>query len=29
VFRVYATWVALFKKPFQPLVADCPYHPAA
>jgi hypothetical protein len=27
VFRVYLAWVVLFKKPFQPLVADCPYYP--
>jgi hypothetical protein len=27
MFRVYAARVALFKKPFQSLVADCPYHP--
>jgi hypothetical protein len=27
VFRVYAAWVALFKKPFQSLVADCLYQP--
>jgi hypothetical protein len=28
MFRVYAARVVLFKKPFQSLVADCPYHPA-
>jgi hypothetical protein len=27
VFRVYATWVVLFKQPLQSLVANCPYHP--
>ena len=26
MFRVYAARVVLFKEPFQPLVADCPYH---
>jgi hypothetical protein len=26
VFRIYAARVVLFKKPLQPLVADCPYH---
>jgi hypothetical protein len=25
---VYAARVVLLKKPFQSLVADCPYHPA-
>jgi len=28
MFRVYAARIVLFKKPFQSLVADCPYHPA-
>jgi hypothetical protein len=28
MFRVYAARVVLFKKPFQSLMADCPYHPA-
>jgi hypothetical protein len=28
MFRVYAARVVLLKKPFQSLVADCPYHPA-
>ena len=28
MFGVYAARVVLFKKPFQSLVADCPYHPA-
>lgn len=27
MIRVYAARVVLFKKPFQPLVANCPYHP--
>src|SRR5664280_1463983 len=27
MFRAYAARVVLFKKPFQSLVADCPYHP--
>ena len=27
VFRVQAARVVLLKKPFQPLVAECPYHP--
>jgi hypothetical protein len=26
MFRVYAAWVIVFKEPFQPLVANCPYH---
>jgi hypothetical protein len=26
MFRVYAARVVPFKKPFQPFVADCPYH---
>jgi hypothetical protein len=25
MFRVYAAWVAMLKKPFQTLVANCPY----
>ena len=29
MLRVYAARVVLFKKPFQSLVADCPYHPDA
>ena len=29
VFRVYATRIVLFKEPFQPLVADCPYQSSA
>ena len=28
MFRVYAARLVLFEKPFQSLVADCPYHPA-
>src|ERR1035438_567174 len=28
MFRVYAARVVLFKKLFQSLVANCPYHPA-
>jgi hypothetical protein len=28
MFRVRAARVVLFEKPFQSLVADCPYHPA-
>jgi hypothetical protein len=27
MFRVYAAWVVMLKKPFQPLVANCPYRP--
>src|ERR1017187_2014313 len=27
VFGVHSARVVLFKKPFQPLVADCSYHP--
>jgi hypothetical protein len=26
MFRVYAARVVLFKKPFQSLVENCPYH---
>jgi len=26
MFRVNAAWVIVFKEPFQPLVANCPYH---
>jgi hypothetical protein len=28
MLRVYAARVVLFKKSFQSLVTDCPYHPA-
>jgi len=27
MFRIYAARIVQFKKPFQTLVADCPYHP--
>ena len=27
MFRIYAVRIVQFKKPFQSLVADCPYHP--
>ena len=27
MFRIYAPWVVLFKKPFQSLMADCLYDP--